>query len=121
MACEATEVWLNGLRRGAGGLPLPSPQVLATVLQSLREEELAWLERLASCLGAAVALARERQQPQTEVRGRAQGRWERCLRAALEGFIRPLVVCNQWLSVWHKHAPIPSGSHRLCVLCGGFP
>jgi hypothetical protein len=76
MACEATEVWLNGQRRGAGDLLLPSPQVLATVLQSLREEELAWLEQLATCLGAAVALARERQSVRTEVRVQPRARYD---------------------------------------------
>jgi hypothetical protein len=61
---SATRAWLDILRGAWMLLPAaPAPsKVVAMVCESKggqgEEEELAWLEALAGCLGAAVALAR---------------------------------------------------------------
>jgi hypothetical protein len=68
----ATRAWLDILR-GAWtmlpGVPAPS-EVVAMVREKggQMEEELAWLEALAGCLGAAVALARGAQDIENQVR-----------------------------------------------------
>jgi hypothetical protein len=64
----STRAWLDILRGAWMVLPAaPAPsEVVAMVRESKggqeEEEELAWLEALAGCLGAAVALAREQQE-----------------------------------------------------------
>jgi hypothetical protein len=71
---SATRAWLDILR-GAWmvlpAAPVPS-EVVAMVRESKggqeKEEELAWLEALAGCLGAAVALARGQHDTGSQVR-----------------------------------------------------
>jgi hypothetical protein len=74
-AAASTRAWLDILR-GAwmvlAAAPAPS-EVVAMVRESKKgqeeEEELAWLEALAGCLGAAVALARGQDDIESQVGG----------------------------------------------------
>jgi hypothetical protein len=69
----STRAWLDILRGAWMVLPAaPAPsEVVAMVRESKggqeEEEELAWLEALAGCLGAAVALARGQQEIGSQV------------------------------------------------------
>jgi hypothetical protein len=79
--------WLDILRGAWMVLPAaPAPsEVVAMVRESKggqeEEEELAWLEALAGCLGAAVALAREQQDLGTQVSEREKMEWVPLFRA----------------------------------------
>jgi hypothetical protein len=63
-AGSATRAWLDILRGAWMVLPAaPAPSEVVAMVREAKggeeeEEELAWLEALAGCLGAAVALAR---------------------------------------------------------------
>jgi hypothetical protein len=75
-ARTSTRAWLDILRGAWMVLPAaPAPsEVVAMVRESKggqeEEEELAWLEALAGCLGAAVALAREQEDIGSQVGGK---------------------------------------------------
>jgi hypothetical protein len=73
-----TRAWLDILRGAWMMLPAaPAPsEVVAMVLEKggQEEEELAWLEALAECLGAAVALARGQDDHASQVGGRVEER-----------------------------------------------
>jgi hypothetical protein len=76
----ATRAWLDILRGAWMVLPAaPAPsEVVAMVRESKggqeEEEELAWLEALAGCLGAAVALARGEDEMDNHVGGTVEGK-----------------------------------------------
>jgi hypothetical protein len=73
-ARHATRAWLDILRGAWMVLPAaPAPSEVVAMVREKggqeEEEELAWLEALAGCLGAAVALAREQHAAASQVGG----------------------------------------------------